>query len=329
MIQCFRCLKEFKYQCELSRHNNRKYPCKPREGPLYTPLNPPHTPLSPPYTPLIPLYTPLLQEKYNPEDYPKECRYCKYEFTEAFNARRHEQDCKEKDQLRKLEIKLCIPMDKYHEKDCRFCNKVLSRREHLQRHQKSCKARYKYMEALRDRHSAEHCKTVNHVTTIHNNNSNNSINDNRQYNVIVNSVDNTERIMRNLPEKVAQWLIHDQRQSSGKHMDWRTGMKMILKTHEKPENNNLKVTSDRSSVIWCYDGDQHVPKVANMVIEEEFQQCVDDLLHIQDKHHKVLCKLGALREMESYLETIASQDHAKNHKKSVMAALCCLSKSNE
>ena len=307
MAQCSKCLKQFNMQWELSRHLKRKYPCK--VAPSTPELNP-SDPKNDPSTPEVIRTT-----------HGSECKYCKYGFTTVSNAKRHEQICKENDQLRKLELKLCIPIDRYHEKDCRFCNKVLSRREHLMRHFKRCKARAEYFESITEQHDAKYCKTVNNVTIVNNNNSNNT-----QYNVVINSVDTTERIMRNLPEKVAQWLLDDQRNRSGRHLDWQTGAKMIMETHSKPENRNLKVTNDRSNLIWCYDGEQHVQKVASDVVEEEFAQCADDLQHIQKKHYDTMSKLGALREMETYLETAYTPDHAKRHQKTIMTALRCTSK---
>ena len=116
MAQCSRCLKEFRGQFELSRHNRRKYPCKPKEKTLYDGEESP-------YDGDGSLYDGELTQ-YNGEesshDVHRGCVYCKCEFTERRSARRHEQDCKENDKLRKLEIELGIALDKYHEKDCSF-----------------------------------------------------------------------------------------------------------------------------------------------------------------------------------------------------------------
>ena len=319
MVQCSTCLKQFKYQCELSRHNKRKYPCKEIKTLPYDACRLPYDACRLPYDAEANLY----DAKKSPVVDPKECVYCKYKFTQTCNTRRHEQVCKENDKLRNLEMNLCIPLDKYHEKDCRFCNKEFTRRFDMIKHYKSCNARDMYMDTLLEKHKVEHCKTLNNVSIT--NNSNNNINhDNRKY-VVINSLDKTHRIMQDLPQKVAQWLIHDQRQSSGKHMDWETGMKMILKTHEEPENRNLKVTSDRSNVIWCYDGKKDAARPSDAVIREAFQNCLDDLLHIQEKHYSTLLSLGVLRELESYIDTVSTREHAKQHSKAVMTGLRCFS----
>ena len=308
MSQCDVCLRTFNSQWELRRHQKRKFPCSESDRPSSN--------ISEQMTSEHFAEESLQNNTTNRCD--KECKYCKFKFTAAYSARRHEQHCKEDHAVRRLEIKMGLSLERYHEKDCRFCKKTFTRRQSMILHQKRCPAKERCMEALTEKYKKENCKIVNNVTI---NNVTNVKNENCQFNVVVNSIDRTDRIMRELPEKVARWLIHDQRQNSGNMNDWRTGMKMILQTHEKPENRNMKVTNDRSNVIWCYDGERDVARVADGVIEEEFQQCVDDLLHMKQKHCNTLCKLGALRELERYIDTISTQEHAKHHKKSVMTAL--------
>ena len=82
---------------------------------------------------------------------PNECKYCRYLFTQVCNARRHEVYCKENDDVRYFELKLCIPLDRYHEKDCRFCGKTSSRRYDNLQHRKICKKRKNYLRMLSDR----------------------------------------------------------------------------------------------------------------------------------------------------------------------------------
>ena len=316
MAQCSRCLREFRGQFELSRHSKRKYPCKSIDKLPYDGGKLPYDGGKLPYDGERLPYDGerMLYGGVNA----RECIYCMNTFTQTCNARRHEQDCKEQDQLRLLEMKQNIQLDRYHDKDCRFCNREFTRRYDMLKHRKLCNARDKYMDMLQEKHKKENCKNINNVTIT------NSNNDNRKY-IVVHPFERTNRIMQDLPEKVAQWLLYDQRQSSGKHMDWETGMKMILKTHEESENRNLKVTSDRSKVIWCYNGERDVARPSDVVIREAFQNCLEDLLHIQKKHYSTLLTLGVLRDLDNYIDTVSTRDHAKNHGKAVMTGLRCMS----
>ena len=322
MISCNDCNKVFKFQWELRRHNKRKYPCSqnpslPYDGPDLPPTNI----QLPPNEKTPPNATQLYEAGAAYELNSKECKYCKYSFTQACNARRHEDHCKENNALRDFELKLCIPLDRYHEKDCRFCGKISSRRYDNLQHRKTCKKMKNYLNMLSDKFKEKHCKTVSNVTV--NNNVTNVTNITN--NVIINSTSKTDRIMRNLPEEIARWLLHDQRQKSGKHLEWQTGLKMILRTHEKPENRNLKVTSARADTVYCFNGEKDVQRPTEMVIEEEFMECLDDLLHIKKKHEQVLSRIGVMRELENYIDVVWTRDHAFRHKKAVMTGLKCQS----
>ena len=312
MTTCANCGVTFRGRYELTRHMSRKTPCvkvkigenKAESEHIYTREG----------------LTGTVEPGFNS----LECTYCKYLFTDKGNARRHESSkncCKEDRKIRSMEIKLRIPYDRYHEKDCRFCKKVFVRRETMIRHQKKCQKLAEYREALQDKFNVENTKTVNNVTI---NNITNHITNNNN-NIVINSVNRTDRIMRHLPEKIARWLLYDQRQNSGRHMEWRTGVNMILDTHQEPQNRNLKVTSDRSGVIYCYDGETDIPEQADTVIEDELQKCLEDLVHIRNTHDQVLSKIGVVREIESYIDTIATQAHAQKHKRSIMTGLFCQS----
>ena len=310
MPECKRCQKVFRGPYELKRHLQRKNQCIESE------CND-HVSSETKMNQLIALATERTNELKNP----KECIYCRFVFTQTCNARRHEQHCKENDAVRNLEIKLDITLDKYHEKDCRFCKKVFRRRCDMFVHRKSCKVRAQYHAILEEENKEKHCKTVSNVTV--NNNVTNVTNITN--NVIINSTSKTDRIMRNLPEEIARWLLHDQRQKSGKHLEWQTGLKMILRTHEKPENRNLKVTSARADTVYCFNGEKDVQRPTEMVIEEEFMECLDDLLHIKKKHEQVLSRIGVMRELENYIDVVWTRDHAFRHKKAVMTGLKCQS----
>ena len=49
------------------------------------------------------------------------------------------------------------------------------------------------------------------------------------------------------------------------------------------------------------------------------------MINLHEKHRSALLSMGVLRELENYIDTVSTRDHARHHGKAVMTALKCMS----
>lgn len=143
-IFCDVCMKSFNSQWELRRHGKRKNPCNGSGGTKFMDGFQIETMSSENVAETVNRCSPMQSDK--------ECKFCKFEFTAVHSARRHEQHCKEDHTVRRIEIKIGIPLERYHEKDCRFCKKTFTRRQNMIRHQGTCPVKKKCTAVLTQRY---------------------------------------------------------------------------------------------------------------------------------------------------------------------------------
>ena len=150
MNSCERCLKCFRDNFDLSRHQSRIRQCKikivekdvPQIAEKSTSLTEKSTPLTEKDTPLT--------EKDTFENKKNTCKYCLNVFTRSNNKIIHENACKQKDDpIRQLEIEQDIcPILPDSKTECRYCNKNLCRTALLNKHTLICKERSEYLSLL-------------------------------------------------------------------------------------------------------------------------------------------------------------------------------------
>lgn len=182
-MQCDRCKKVFRDNYLLNRHLNKKNLCK------------------------------KIEEEEDDEivecinDY--KCKYCCKEFAAKRYCKQHEKTCKLKDDpVSMLEIDLNIKLSKFYDKECRFCDKTFARQCNLTNHYLICKKRYEYIDKLKDKKKS---KEIIHIKNIYNNTTNNNTNNNT---LVVNSYEDTERILRleKNVKRICKYLRYDQMQ---------------------------------------------------------------------------------------------------------------------
>lgn len=172
--KCEFCLKEFKYNYLLERHQNRKIKCKkvvPNE--LYEVTKE-----------LIELKNELKHERVQDkqETITNKCTFCNKLFSRQDALQRHLKSgsCKVRDDnISIYERELNIEHKEVDLLNCRFCNKTYTKQANYSRHMnKGCKAKEIYEDQLEKRVLKERNKAAQNVNnqTINNNNINNTIN---------------------------------------------------------------------------------------------------------------------------------------------------------
>ena len=231
---------------------------------------------------------------------------------------KHESTCGERnDTVRRKEIKLGVQMNTFYDKTCRFCDKTFSYRWRMRNHYNCCNKRNDYLDKLCDFQNGQNkVNIVNNGipqhTIIHNNNT---------FNVVVNSYDETDRIMRDLPKLVCNWIIQDQMRYGRNDTKWTTGCKMLTKTHLHPPNRNIRVTNERSKSLEVFDGGVYQRRVADEVIDECLLHCKNDLENIIKENIELVSRSQLINAIESFADTLTSAEYKEKHKRSVMNSL--------
>ena len=233
MFECERCKMAFDAKWRLTRHLNRKFPCK--EDHTLTPLD--HT------------LTPLDHTK---------CKYC-YKVVHKKNINKHERKCPMSTcEIRMLEIELKIPFKEYDKLTCRFCNKTYSGVDKVSRHKKTCHEKEKYLESLKMKQKKEEQPVCQNIT----------INNNTQINIIAS---NGEPLRKFGDENFDALNEDDFIRIMRRGNDGDVGIipMLVNKIHfnpEFPENNNIKLTNLRSEQISVYNGERFVMKPVEYII---------------------------------------------------------------
>ena len=290
MYTCSTCNKDFQSSWHLKRHINNKKRCLPQE--------------------VVP----------KTESY--KCLYCAKPFSNKSSLDRHAKSCFNKDDnVRQREIKLGVQLMQYYDKECRFCNKHFSSRWYLRKHYESCVERNKYIEKLQDLRIGHRGDAQVNIVNDNSNNTNTNCHNNNTFNIVINSYDETERIMRDLPKLVCNWMIQDQINYGSDDLKWTTGRNMITRTHTHPSNKNIKVSNERSKTLEVFDGSVYQRRVADEVIEECLQYCRKDIEHILRNNTNVVSRSMLLSAMEKYVDTMTSDDYKAKHKRHILNTL--------
>ena len=150
-------------------------------------------------------------------------------------------------------------------------------------------------------------------------NSNNSTNiTNNTFNVVINSYDDTERIMRSLPKLVCNWIRQDQINYGRNETKWTTGSKMLTKTHTHPPNRNIRVSNERSRTLEVYEGGEFQKRVSDEVVDECLLQCKKDLEFILKDSEDLISKSQLMSAIEGFSDTLSSTEYKNKHKRNVL-----------
>ena len=254
MFGCERCKMAFDANWRLTRHLNRKFPCK--ENTHLTPLD---THITPENTHLTPLDTHITPENTHITPPKGICKYCNCAFGK--NLRRHQTICPlSKCEIRKLEIELNIPLKECGKLMCRFCNKEFSGVDKVSRHQKTCNDKQIYLESLKKKQAKDEKPEPQNITI-------NNIN-NTQINIVAS---NGEPLRKFGDENFDALSDDDFIKIMRRGNDGDVGVipMLVNKIHFNPnfpENKNIKLTNLRSEQIAVYNGERFVMKPVDNII---------------------------------------------------------------
>lgn len=292
-MQCDRCKKVFRDNYLLNRHLNKKNICRKieEEEDEIVECN---------------------------DDY--KCKYCCKEFAVKRYCKDHEKTCKLKDDpVRILEIDLNIKLSKYYDKECRFCDRTFTRHYSLTKHYLICKKRYEYIDKLKDKKKS---KEIIHIKNIYNTTNNNNNTTNNNNTLVVNSYEDTERIMRleKNVKRICKYLRYDQMQFGSDPIKWKTPQKLLLDTHGNRDksNANLRVTNERRSVIGKWSDGECKESPAMEVLLEIFESIKQDIDCSFNEFQEMYMKEGMTSKLERMRETMTTQDYIQKHMKDIM-----------
>jgi len=290
MIECERCKALFTFQSRLTRHLNRKFPCKEN-----TQIVPDNTQIVPDNTQIVPDNTQIVPEQGQivPEQgqiVPKNCKFCNK--TCGKNLKRHESLCPMgKCEVRLLEIQLEIPFKECNSLICRFCNKKFSRVAKLTEHYKICEPKHKYLETLKKKQKKEEKPVPQNITNI--------INNNTQINIIAS---NGEPLRKFGDENFDALNEEDFIRIMRRGNDGDVGIipMLVNKIHfnpKFPENKNIKLTNLRSEQISVYNGERFVMKPVEYIIYKTIRSAsnvMDEMYYTINEEHSNKCERDML-----------------------------------
>ena len=257
MFCCNNCEKSFKTNWQLQRHLSKKNTCKKKNQDSGTKSQD---------SEILSQDSEILSQ-----DSELICKYCEKQFSLRRNAKRHEFNCKHRDDhVRKLELQLniCLPKG-VAENACRFCKHVSKCKYDLPKHLKSCKAKEEYQKRLEAELQAKKAHN-NNVTVINNNtnNSNNTVNNdnktiNNNINVHINPIG-----QENVSYMTFAVIKNLMRQSHSGEAFMANTLAYIHAHEDHPENHNIIVSNHRSNLALVKRSDKIEYENINTVMRE-------------------------------------------------------------
>ena len=240
MVTCDYCNKEFKYPYLLIRHYNRKTKCY---------INPLHNSddsvkITKDGKITIDQSKITIDQSKITIDQSKMyyCKYCAKPSKQSSNNKTHELVCKlSKEPAIRMELKLGIDIGEYKHTQCKFCNKECKKRCHYLTHIRSCSLKKEYEIKLLGKLEDKRKVVNNYITN----------NDNKQV-VVLNSFSNTQRILRDEPDKVLGWIMDDAKKFPSQIHKWLAPLKMIEETHSYPPSKQVGPKMYKYSMTETY-----------------------------------------------------------------------------
>ena len=292
MFECERCKMAFDANWRLTRHLNRKFPCK--EITLVdsndTHLDSKITRTDSDDTHLDAEITRL--DSRNVKKFIQKCKFCNKSYGK--NLKRHESLCPiGKCEIRLLEIELDIPFKECDQLICRFCNSSFSRVSNVTKHQKTCNDKQIYYETLKKKkkQKKEEKPVPQNITNI--------ITNNTQINIVAS---NGEPLRKFGDENFDALNEDDFIRIMRIGNDGDTGVipMLVNKIHfnpKFPENKNIKLTNLRSEQISVYNGERFVMKPVEYIIYKTIRSAsnvMDEMYYTINEEHSNKCERDML-----------------------------------
>ena len=268
MFCCNKCDKSFKTNWQLQRHYSKKRPCQ------QVPQNSYQNPQNEYFVPQNEYFVP--QNEYQiPQNEYLNCKFCNKEFSRNDNLKRHEDQCKDKDDhVRNMELQLNIKFPHNIPKNtCRFCSHISKSLCNLPKHIRNCKAKEEYKRKLEEQIKFQGKGNTNISNTVNNNtnNTNNTLNYNdNSTNFHINCLGNenidyiTTKILKQLWKEV----------KSDEEGFVKT-IKIIHGNKDHPENHNIIYTNLKSNSALVKHKDTFEYKNINDVLKDVSSNTLD------------------------------------------------------
>lgn len=279
VMKCERCCMEFKYQSLLERHLARKKKC----------------------------------EKVEEKKGQHKCKFCRKEFVSNYTRNRHEHTCKFKeDHVRNLELELDIEVEyEYSSTNCRFCDKTM-RADTIIRHEGTCKAKEEYKLKLQNMlHAHRKKQETGGNTTINNNNTINTINNNTiNINLRPFGKENLEHITPTFLLKLMDAAKCQFAKEREKHRFARMLYKAIHGNPKYPENHNMLIPSMKGSTALVYteEGFEHIHRkiaenqVLGTIADVTYEKIALENEDTEEEESRKTCKSKYKTFVNNYIE---------------------------
>mgnify|MGYP001498123828 CR=1 FL=1 len=284
MFDCERCKMSFDTNWRLTRHLNRKFPCK-----QYT-----QNDLTITQNDLTITQNDLTITQNDLRDTQNDlrCKYCNKICGK--HLKRHEKNCKlAKDEIRILEIELDIPFKVCDKLTCRFCNKSFSRVSNVTQHQITCNDKQIYFATLQGKKiSKDNGGGQVNVTVNINNTTNNDNRTQTQNNFIAKNGEP----LRKFGDENIDYILKEEFMKYMKQGHEEVIPKMVHKIHcndDHPENNNVKFTNLRSEQISVYNGETFITKPTQDILYKIINNTMNRMYELYDnfnEEHANICE---------------------------------------
>ena len=264
MIICEKCDKKFISKWHLQRHLSNKRPCN------ILPQNEYFVPQNEYFVPQ--------NEYFVPQNEYLNCKYCNKGFKRTDNLKRHEDQCKDKDDhVRNMELQLNIKFPENIPKNtCRFCNHFSKSPCNLPKHIRTCKAKEEYKKQLEEKIKNQGSNGTNICNTINNNNTLN-YNDNRTTNIHINCLGN-----ENIGYITTQVLKQLWNEVKSNEEGLAKTIKIIHGNVDHPENHNIIYTNLKSNSALVKHNDIFEYKNINEVLKDVSANTLDMIVLNED-----------------------------------------------
>jgi hypothetical protein len=311
MFSCKRCGKNFRDNYILNRHLSKMKPCEDKNKKpdmIHQEQNEQNTsfglqkePLSSQKEPLSSQKEPLSSQK-EPLDKNK-CGYCLYSFCNNYSLRRHQENCKSKDDpVRLLEIEKGIePCLAASKTECRFCNKLFFNTSKLNKHNLNCKDRKKYHDELLNKPTRK--STIGNNINVNNNYINNGTINNS---ITINLLGNEDTSHIDI-YKIIENLRKLNNEYGNEHIYLQAG-EMVINydeiLREVPENKNLYLPDDRSiyAEVKIEDGWKKMER--ENVLNTSFKNSAKKLYESQESINSVNEKVFKTKSIQNVFKEV-------------------------
>jgi len=301
MIECDVCKKQFRHNCFLIRHLERKIPCTPSKLVSKNITKPPsqhRDHFNNNEEPLLQQTETTLKTNLN------KCKFCHKSISRGCRLKEHEGKCHLRDDhVRKLEIQLNKEITLPNDNTCRFCLKSFFNVCSLHRHDKVCKSKNAYYDKLLKEIPSTQTVSRGNITININDNSNNTTN-----------ILNYDHDYEHVP---LEQIIRCLQISKEKREDCVSSLGRFIRDTGK-DDKSIIVTNLRGKSVKAYEDGKYVTKEAVKALSHRGQEAayrLDSAKDEVDEQHQPLWRNKDFGDLESTLVYAAQNTTDKMAKK--------------